>query len=241
VDNMEKVTLSIFVPCFNEEKYITNALRQIKEAVENISYEILVTDDASKDKSVEMIESFKKNNPNLNIKIFCNKKNRGLGFNYYTTSYKASGKYYMLVNGDAADPSSEIKKIINNIGKADMVLPYFTIDKRSVVRRFVSKAFVIVLNLITFNNLKYWNGQALHLVENVKKYGTAVYGFGYQAELIAALILRKKTYIEIKIEPAFRLDGATSAFALKNIISVSMSVISIFYNQITYFTKKNLK
>ena len=51
----------------------------------------------------------------------------------------------MLVNGDAADPSSEIKKIINNIGKADMILPYFTGDKRNIVRRFVSKTFVIIL------------------------------------------------------------------------------------------------
>ncbi len=238
---MEKVTLSIFVPCFNEEKYIYDALNQIKEAAKNTNYEILVTDDASRDKSVEMIENFKKNNPDLNIKIFCNKKNKGLGFNYYTTAYKASGKYYMLVNGDAADPSSEIKKIINNIGKADMILPYFTVDKRNIVRRFVSKTFVIILNLITFNNLKYWNGQALHLVENVKKYGTEVSGFGYQAELIAALILRKKTYIEIKIEPAFRLVGPTSAFTLKNIISVGMSVISIFYKQSIYLIKKILK
>ena len=69
---MEKITLSIFVPCFNEEKNITRSLNNIKEAIQNISYEILVADDGSKDKSVEMIEKFKKENPDLNIKIFIN-------------------------------------------------------------------------------------------------------------------------------------------------------------------------
>ena len=238
---MEKITLSIFVPCFNEEKNITRSLNNIKEAIQNISYEILVADDGSKDKSVEMIEKFKKENPNLNIKIFINEKNRGLGFNYYDKANKASGKYYMLVNGDAVDPPSEIKKIIDNIGKVDMILPYF-IDKRNTIRKIISKIFIIILKIITFTNLKYYNGQALHSLENVKKYGSAkASGFAYQAELIAALILRKKTYIEVEIVPAFRLHGSTSAFSFRNILSVGKSIIVIFYNRITYSIKQILK
>ena len=56
---MEKITLSIFVPCFNEEKNITNTLNNIKNGVIDISYEILIVDDASKDKTIEMVEIFK--------------------------------------------------------------------------------------------------------------------------------------------------------------------------------------
>ena len=52
---MEEITLSIFVPCFNEEKNIIKALNCIKQGVHNISYEVLVVDDASKDKTVEMV------------------------------------------------------------------------------------------------------------------------------------------------------------------------------------------
>ena len=237
---MKEITLSIFVPCYNEEKNINKSLNNIKEAVQNISYEILVADDGSKDKSVTMIEKFKKENPNLNIKIFTNQKNQGLGFNYYNKAHKASGKYYMLVNGDAVDLPSEIKKIINNIGKADMILPYF-IDKRNIFRKIISKIFVTILKLITFTNLKYYNGQALHLLENVKMYGGKASGFAYQAELIAALILRKKTYVEVEIVPAFRLHGSTSAFTLRNILSVGKSIMVIFYNRIAYLAKQILK
>ena len=49
MDNMEKITLSIYVPCFNEENNIVNTLNNIKEGVKQISYEVLVVDDASKD------------------------------------------------------------------------------------------------------------------------------------------------------------------------------------------------
>ena len=40
--NMEKLTLSIFVPCFNEERNIIKTLNNIKESVQDINYEILV-------------------------------------------------------------------------------------------------------------------------------------------------------------------------------------------------------
>ena len=66
---MEKITLSIYVPCFNEENNIVNTLNNIKEGVQLISYEVLVVDDASKDKTIEVVEKFKKNNPDVNIKI----------------------------------------------------------------------------------------------------------------------------------------------------------------------------
>ena len=131
---MEEITLSIFVPCFNEENDITNALNNIKGGIQNISYEVLIADDASTDKTIEMTEKFKKNNPNINIKIFRNEKNKGLGFNFWATTQKALGKYYMIVPGDGGIPPDEIKKIVNNIGKADMILTYY-VDKRRIFRK----------------------------------------------------------------------------------------------------------
>ena len=237
---MKNTTLSIFVPCFNEEKNITTALNNIREAIENINYEILVVNDGSTDKTGDMAEKFKKDNPNLNIKIFHNEKNVGLGSMYYLTAFKASGKYYMLINGDAVEPPSEIKKIVKNLGKADMILPNI-IDRRNFTRKIISRLFVIIMNLITFNNLKYYNGQALHLVENVKLHGRNAPSYAYQAELITNLLLQKKTYLEVTIECALRAHGTSAAFSPRNILSVSNTIINIFLNQIIYFVKKILK
>jgi len=239
---MEKITLSIFVPCFNEEKNIDRTLNNIKEGVKNISYEILVVDDGSKDNTINTIEKFKKNNHNLNIKTFYNNKNRGIGFNYFATSHKASGKYYILVNGDADFPSDTIKKISSNLGKADMVISYFPgkNDKRTLMRRLFSKIFVIILNLITFNNLKYYNGPTLHLLDNVKLHKASTFHFSYQAELIASLINMKKTYVEVQAE-SIDTGGVAKVITPYNILSLGKSIITIFLNQITYLTKKLFK
>ena len=240
---MKNINLSIFVPCFNEEKNITKTLNNIKESVEGINYEILVANDGSKDRTVEFVEKFKKENQNLNIKIFCNEKNQGLGFNYHATAHKAVGKYYMQVQGDAVEPPTTIKKMIDNLGKAEMIITYFPgkNDKRSIGRRIISRAFVILINIITFNNLKYYNGASIHLLENVKLYGTGTSGYGYQVELITVLMRLKKTFIEVKVENTISEWGTTKAFRLRNLFSVGRSLIVIFLSQISYVVKKILK
>ena len=177
-----------------------------------------------------MVENFKKNNPNENIKIFRNKSNKGIGFNFWETAHKASGKYYMTVSGDACLPANEIKKIVNNIGKADMILTYFR-DKREIFRRIISKTFSFIINLITLNNLKYYNGPNIYLVEDIKLCHSKRCGFGYHAELISAQIRQKKTYIEIEIGP-YPETSFSRSLSLRNITSVIVSIISIFVNQI---------
>ena len=133
---MENIILSIFVPVHNEEDNIGNTLNNIKEGIKNISYEVLVADDASKDKTVEIVKKYQTTNPEMNIKIFLNEYNKGIGFNFFATAQKASGKYYMLINGDEGDPPSEIKKIVSNIGRADMILTYL-IDPRGCFSKFL--------------------------------------------------------------------------------------------------------
>lgn len=236
---MENVTLSIFVPCLNEESNIKNTLNNIKEAIINISYEILIVDDGSKDNTIKIVEKFANDNSNLKIKIFHNKKNHGIGFNYFATANDAIGKYYMLINGDNVEPVNAIKKLLDNIGEADMVIPYFgKNDKRVFFRRIISKLFTMIINIITFNSVKYYNGPVLHLLENVKLYRSNAFGYGYQAELITSLISLKKTFVHIEIDNVDRQTGKSKAFTFHNILSVGNSVIRIFLNQIAYIMKK---
>jgi len=234
---MEKINLSFFVPCFNEENNIIKTLNDIKEGAKHINYEVLVADDASKDKTVEMVEKFKIDNPNEDIKIFRNRNNRGIGHNFWEITNKASGKYYMTVTGDACLPPSEITKIVNAIGKADVVLTPFK-DKRGFFRQIVSRTFVFIINLITLNKIKYYNGANIYLLEDIKLCKNRGSGFGYQAELVAFQIRQGKTYIEIEIDPTLGSSGASQSLNPRNIPSVIGSIISILLNQIIYFSKK---
>ena len=98
-----------------------------------------------------------------------------------------------------------------------------------------------MINLITLNNLKYYNGPNIHLLENVKLYRGKGTGFGFQAELITAQIRQKKTYIEIEIDPYLKSSGTSQSLTLRSISRVIWSIILIFLNQIIYLVKKILK
>jgi glycosyltransferase involved in cell wall biosynthesis len=237
----QKVTLSIFVPCFNEEKGISCALKNIKEGIHNVNYEVLVADDASTDKTVEIVEKFKEKNPEMNIKIFSNKTNKGLGFNFWQTAKRAQGKYYMLIFGDHGIPSDSVRKLTSNIGKADMILAYYK-DSRVPFRRIVSKTFVSLINLIHSNNIKYYNCDNIYLLEDVKFFKNGPSGFAYQAELITSLIRKNKTYIELEInlfwESHQSTTGTSRAFKFSNLVSVGISLLSMLSKQIVYILKR---
>jgi hypothetical protein len=146
----------------------------------------------------------------------------------------------MLINGDGVEPPDEIKKIVNNIGKADMILTYID-DRRSIFRRVISRTFVMIINMITLNNVKYYNGPNIYLLENVKLYHGGESNFGFQAELIAAQLRQKKTYIEIEFLPDLTSSLPSQSLSWRVVPGVIGTIISIFLNQIIYVLKKILK
>jgi len=72
-------TVSLVIPMYNEEENIGHALECAVEALERWSggYEILVVDDASRDRSAELVAAETARNPN--IRLLRNETNRKLG------------------------------------------------------------------------------------------------------------------------------------------------------------------
>ena len=229
---MDKIDITFFVPCCNEEKNIVQTLENIINSVGNIKYEILVCDDGSKDNTKEIVKNYI-SREKKNIILYENDKNLGIGFSYFKYSLVAKGEYYMLINGDNVEPSITIKKIINEKGKADIIIPYFgTEDRRTLIRKIISHLFTFVINLISFNSIKYYNGPVLHKTENVKLYRSKTYGYGYQAELITTLLTSDKSYLQVQVINTDRQWGTSKAFSISNILSILNTTLSIFINRI---------
>ena len=92
------------------------------------------------------------------------------------------------------------------------------------------------------NNIKYYNGPNIHLLENVKLYSGKSSGFGYAAELIIAQIREKKTHVYVEIITPYTKPSKKTLLLDPLIIpSVIGSIVSIFFNQIIYVVKKILK
>jgi succinoglycan biosynthesis protein ExoA len=64
--------VSVVIPCYNEERFILKALDQLSEQYDNTHYEITVVDGMSTDKTRELVNQFKAEHPELEVRLVDN-------------------------------------------------------------------------------------------------------------------------------------------------------------------------
>ena len=120
------IDITFFVPCYNEAENVTGTLKMIKTLMQGRphQYEIVVVDDGSSDDTTDVIQSYCRSNPQEPIVTYRNPVNLGLGRNYFLCAKKSRGRYYILINGDNDTSIHDFRVILDQLGKADMIVPY---------------------------------------------------------------------------------------------------------------------
>ena len=99
VTETEDLMFSVEVTTYNQKDYIAQTLQSIIDQKHNYKYEIVISDDCSKDGTQDVIRQFHEKYPDI-IKPVYNEKNLGAMQNYYATVSRAKGKYLMECSGD---------------------------------------------------------------------------------------------------------------------------------------------
>lgn len=227
--------LTLFVSCYNEEDYISDTLTTITKALEIVgkSYEIIVIDDGSKDRSVDIVKNFISQHDDINIVLRINKRNKGLAQNFVDGAFIGRGKYYRLICGDNAEPIDTIVSVLSMMGQADIIIPYYvSAEGKSLYRRTVSKTYTKLINLVSGNKMKYYNGLQVHLRQNVMRWHPNTRGFGFQAGLLCLLLEIGFTYKQVPCITIEKRGGSGNAITWKNLRSVAHTIISIFMRRL---------
>lgn len=224
-------SISFIVPCFNEKDNIIETIKQIEYSVidiDNLKYELIIIDDASKDNTLKVVQLYQ--NKNDNIKIISNKSNLGLGGSIKRGFRAAKNDYLMYLPGDNCHTKDEIRKLLNAKNKSDVILSYY-INKndRPFMRKFFTSIYTPFLNLIYGMKLPYYNGIAIYKNDIIHNIDFQTSGFTWQIELLVKIFKNKNRTIQII--PTYlneRNKGESKAFKLKNCIKVVYSIFSIF-------------
>lgn len=118
--------LSILIPAYNEEDTITAILNKVLEVKlrDNVQKEIIIVNDCSKDKTVELVEEFIKENPKENIQLFSQDKNKGKGAAINRAIKECSGDYLIVQDADLEYDPEEYNHLLKPVFMDDADVVY---------------------------------------------------------------------------------------------------------------------
>lgn len=109
---MSSFKISVAMAIFNGEKYIKKQLESILNQT-IVPDEVIIIDDCSTDRTVEVVENYVRNNQLSFCKLFVNSINLGYKKNFYRALSKTSGDIIFLSDQDDEWEKNKLKKIID--------------------------------------------------------------------------------------------------------------------------------
>ncbi len=152
--------ISILVPAYNEEASIIEVLEAVaRQSVEGFEFEVIVIDDGSTDRTVEILEA----RPELYAKLIKQPRNGGKGAAVKAGLGAASGDFILFQDADLEYDPVDYRKLLLPIARFDadlvmgsrMVAPEYTrvaYFLNKVGNRFITLIFNI-LNNTTFTDI----------------------------------------------------------------------------------------
>ena len=253
--NTVKKKLLILIVAFNHEKFIKKVLNRINQKLsEKYDVEILINDDSSTDKTVEIAKEFINNNSKsqFKYKILSNPENQGYGGNQkigYHYAIKNNFDFVALVHGDGQYAPEYLEELVEplNSNEADAVFGSRMIIKGGALKggmpfyKFVgNKILTFYQNIIFSTNFsEFHSGYRIYKVEALKKIPFQINSNDYSFDneiivqfLIANLNIKEKAIPTYYGEEISYVNGMKYAYQVFQInLKAKLQELGIFYDR----------
>lgn len=195
--------ISIIIPVFNEEKTITEIIRQI-QMVKGLNKEIIVIDDCSTDDTINIIKDIK------DIIIIRHEKNQGKGTAIRTGIAKANGDFVLVQDADLEYDPQDILSMIKPIiqGKAEVVYgSRFTGPRRNMFFwHWMGNQFLTLVTNILYNTTLSDMETCYKLIplKLIKSLNLRAKRFEFEPEVTAKILKRNIRIWEVPVSYAGR-------------------------------------
>ncbi len=225
----DEIYLTVVIPAFNEEKRISTTLHQIDSylASQAYSYEIIVVDDGSQDKTAPFVARLCNNM--ASIRLIKNGRNRGKGFSVKRGVMSARGEHILFSDADLSTPIEEVEKFISWFQDGyEVVIGSRGLPDSNILihqpfhRESMGLVFNLLVQMLLIKGRKDtqcgFKGFQRQAAENIFRHST-INGFGFDVEV---LYLADKLGYKIREVPITWRNSKNSSVRL---ISSSMGML----------------
>lgn len=193
--------VSIIIPVYNEEKTIELILQKVMSVIiPHIDKEIIVIDDASTDKTSQILKKYDKQ-----VKYIKNNQNRGKGFSIRQGISEATGEVLIIQDADLEYDPDDYQKLLDPIikGKANVVFgSRFTGSHNNLFyTHWIANKFITFLVDLFFNTTlsDVEVGYKVFKKSVLDKIRFQENRFGFEIEITAKILKLKEKIYEVPI------------------------------------------
>lgn len=218
---IEKHSITIMIPVYNEERLLKKALSTIENFAEEYiaNYELLIIESGSLDHSGTICDAFAAESKNT--RVIHEEKRNGFGSALKLGYKEASKQWIWLVTSDIPFPLETIIDAAKYFGSYDCIFSYRSHDPRGLFRRFQSFIYNSVIKLVLGLRVKHINsGFKVFKRKVVSEIEIVSCGWFIDAELLYWIKKFKYHYIELPVPIVEREGGVSSVstFAFMDIL-----------------------
>jgi len=197
--------LSIIIPAYNEEAFISKVLEKVFSIPSSIEREVIVVDDGSRDGTLQILGSLK---PKYNFKLISHEKNLGKGAAIKSGIREALGTHMIIQDADLEYDPREIPKLLEKMDESVWAVygsrPSRIVPERGAHYIMGAKLLTLTINLLYGAHLKdAYTGYKLFNLEKMNKetfLNLRSSGFEFEAEITCKILKNKGRIIEVPIE-----------------------------------------
>ena len=148
-----KMTISIIIPCFNEEESLPLFYAEMEKIKQQIKegFEYIFVNDGSKDRTLQVLRDLNQTDRNVHYLSFS--RNFGKEAALYAGLQHATGDYVTVMDADLQDPPAlliQMKNMLDENAELDCVgTRRTTREGEPLIRSFFSKMFYKLINKIS--------------------------------------------------------------------------------------------
>ena len=154
IQNCSMDKISIIVPCYNEEEalpHLYDALKNLMSTMSNQEFEIILVNDGSKDKTIQLMRKYSE--MDLRVRFVSFSRNFGKEAAIFAGLKAATGDYVSLMDADLQDPPhllDEMYTFLKENEEYDCVATR-RVDRKGepVIRSYFARKFYKIMNKIS--------------------------------------------------------------------------------------------